>query len=108
MLSRSTLSASDSAKESFGQEVPGLVREGSMQQCEHTGVETCGLPANWRQVVHAGDRAGVAFTMYSYWCEDHAVNIVEWRRKGGLDPAVMQRLSAVEVPSKLKKRRPSQ
>jgi hypothetical protein len=79
-----------------------------MQQCESTAPDVCGAQASWRQMVHTGDRAGIAFTMYSYWCEDHAVAIVEWRRKGGLDPAVMQRLSATEPPSPAKRRQAAQ
>jgi len=77
-----------------------------MQQCESTANGDCEQPATWRQLVHQGDRAGVAHTMYSYWCNEHAEGIVNWRRKEGLDPPVVERLSVTQADAAPGERRP--
>jgi hypothetical protein len=62
----------------------------SVEECESKVGGICRLPATWKQSVHAGNRASGRVLMYSYWCDAHAENIVQRRRREWLPPPHME------------------
>jgi hypothetical protein len=71
-----------------------------MEQCEGKVGGICPRPATWKQIVHAGHREAGRFLMHSYWCDEHADNIIAKRRREWQAPPQMVRLhvEAVEAP----------
>lgn len=65
-----------------------------MQRCESAAGDGCTQTATWKQLVHEGVRAGISHTLFSYWCNKHAEEIVTFRRMSGLPPPSVSRLSA--------------
>jgi hypothetical protein len=65
-----------------------------MDQCEGKIGGICTRPATWKQTVHAGNKAAGRVLMHSYWCDEHAENIVQRRRREWLAPAHMERTVA--------------
>ena len=51
-----------------------------MEKCGATVGGACGLPATWRQDVHAGRGDQGPFIYHAYWCDEHAERITEKRR----------------------------
>jgi hypothetical protein len=64
------------------------------EQCESKVGGVCQRPATWKQTVHAGNRTSGRVLMHSYWCDEHAENIAQRRRREWLPPAHMERTAA--------------
>jgi hypothetical protein len=65
-----------------------------MDQCESKVGGICTRPATWKQSIHAGQRNTGRVLMYSNWCDEHAENIVQKRRREWLGAPDMTRLVA--------------
>ena len=62
----------------------------SVEQCEGKVGGICKRSATWKQTVHAGNQTAGRVLMYSYWCDEHAENIVQRRRREWLPAAHME------------------
>ena len=60
-----------------------------MERCESKLGGPCTRPAAWQQAIHAGQRDQGRILMYSKWCDEHAENITQKRRRESLAPPDM-------------------
>ena len=60
-----------------------------MAQCESKVGGVCARSATWRQTIRAGQRDQGRVLMYSNWCDEHAENIIQKRRRESLAPPQM-------------------
>jgi len=65
-----------------------------MEQCEGKIGGICRRSATWKQSVHAGNQTTSRVLMFSYWCDEHAENIVQRRRREWLAPPHMEQLAS--------------
>lgn len=65
-----------------------------MEQCESKVGGNCTRPAAWKQTIRAGQRDQGRILMYSNWCDEHAENIIQKRRREWLAPPEMIALVA--------------
>ena len=63
--------------------------EAEMGLCESRIGGICTRPATWKQAIHAGQRDQGRLLMYSKWCDAHAGNIIQKRRRESLTPPQM-------------------
>ena len=63
-----------------------------MERCGASGRDGCTRPATWKQDVYSGAGDRGRFIYHAYWCDEHAENIVQRRRREWLAPPHMDQM----------------
>jgi hypothetical protein len=64
-----------------------------MAQCESKVAGICGRAATWQQAVRPGRTETGRVPLHAYWCDEHAEQIVQKRRREWLPAPDMARLA---------------